>query len=219
MKLFPHDSNLHLVARAPLRVSLAGGGTDLPAYYERHGGFVVSTTIDKYVYAHVGPNGTHGDDGVQITSADYQTFYHHNLGASWPLEGELALPKAVLHTLGVPKGLSLFVASEVPPGTGLGSSSAAAVAMVGAVSTFLGQQLSPQQIAEKACEVELGKLCAPVGKQDQFAAAYGGVNAITFTGQEVSVRNSGPSARHTAGTPKPVDALLYRHRPELCHHP
>ncbi|HEX5414445.1 MAG TPA: hypothetical protein VFZ25_02190, partial [Chloroflexota bacterium] len=87
-----------LIARAPLRISLAGGGTDLPAYYERYGGSVVSATIDKYVYVHVGPN---GPESTQITSADYQTFYRHHLGAPLSWDGELALPRAVLHELDV----------------------------------------------------------------------------------------------------------------------
>ena len=173
-----------LIARAPLRISLGGGGTDLPAYYEQFGGMVVSTTIDKYVYVHIGRNGA-GD--AQITSADYQTFYRHHLGAPLDWEGDLALPRAVLHEFGVDRGVALFVASEVPPGTGLGSSSAVAVALIRAVSTYLGQSLSRQTVAELACDVELRKLKAPIGKQDQFAAAYGGLNAITFEREGVTV--------------------------------
>ena len=167
-----------LIARAPLRISFAGGGTDLPAYYERWGGVVVSTTIDKYVYVHVSPNGS---DNAQITSADYQTFYRHHLGTPMTWEGDLALPRAVLHEFGVQRGVSLFLASEVPPGTGLGSSSAVAVALVQAIAAYVGTSLSRQQVAELACRVELVKLKAPIGKQDQFAAAFGGLNVITFT--------------------------------------
>jgi D-glycero-alpha-D-manno-heptose-7-phosphate kinase len=173
-----------LIARAPLRISLGGGGTDLPAYYEQFGGMVVSTTIDKYVYVHMKRNGV-GD--AQITSADYQTFYRHHLGSPLDWEGDLALPRAVLHEFGVDRSVALFVASEVPPGTGLGSSSAVAVALVRAVSTFLGKPLSRQRVAEIACDVELRKLKAPIGKQDQFAAAYGGLNAITFSRDGVIV--------------------------------
>ncbi len=173
-----------LIARAPLRISLAGGGTDLPVYYEQYGGFVISTTIDKYVYVHVAPN---GPDSTQITSADYQTFYRYHCGTPLDWKGELALPRAVLHDLEVGRNVSLFLASEVPPGTGLGSSSALAVALVQGVSAFLGRPLSRRQIAEIACHVELEKLKAPIGKQDQFAAAYGGLNAITFTREGVTV--------------------------------
>jgi D-glycero-alpha-D-manno-heptose-7-phosphate kinase len=173
-----------LIARAPLRISLGGGGTDLPAYYEQFGGMVVSTTIDKYVYVHIKRNGI-GD--AQITSADYQTFYRHHLGAPLDWEGDLALPRAVLHEFGLDRSVVIFVASEVPPGTGLGSSSAVAVALVKAVSTYLGRPVSRQRMAEIACDVELRKLKAPIGKQDQFAAAFGGMNAITFEREGVTV--------------------------------
>jgi D-glycero-alpha-D-manno-heptose-7-phosphate kinase len=173
-----------LISRAPLRISLAGGGTDLPAYYERFGGMVVSTTISKFVYVHVRPNGA---NGTHITSADYQTFYQYHGGEPMTWDGELALPRAVLHEFSVERGLSIFLASEVPPGTGLGSSSAVAVALVQGVASYLHQPLSKQRVAEMACQVELQKLGAPIGKQDQFAAAFGGLNAITFDAGGVTV--------------------------------
>ena len=173
-----------IVVRAPLRISFGGGGTDLPAYYERHGGVVVSTTIDKFVYVHVAKNGA---DYAQIASADYGTFYRHHCGQPMTWEGDLALPRAVLHEFGIERGISVFVASEVPPGTGLGSSSAVAVALVSGVATHLNIPLTRQQVAERACHVEIAKLGAPIGKQDQFAAAFGGLNSITFTGDKVTV--------------------------------
>src|SRR6185437_7844953 len=173
-----------LIARAPLRISLAGGGTDLPAYYERYGGVVVSSTIDKFVYVHVMPNGA---GNAQITSADYQTFYRHHCGTPMSWDGDLALPRAVLHEFGVEHGLALFVASEVPPGTGLGSSSAVAVALVRAVAAHLNRPMSPGEVAEMACHVELAKLRAPIGRQDQFAAAFGGLNVMSFSRNGVTV--------------------------------
>ena len=143
-----------LIVRAPVRISLAGGGTDLPAYYEKHGGCVVSTTIDKYFYAFLHVN---HDDGLQITSSDYRTFYRFD-GNDLPLwEGDLSLPRAVLHHYGVYTGASLFLASEIPPGTGLGSSGAVAVAVIKAVSTGGGLRLSQQQAAELACRIEIEK--------------------------------------------------------------
>ncbi|HVC35660.1 MAG TPA: hypothetical protein VNL16_19300, partial [Chloroflexota bacterium] len=173
-----------LMVRAPLRISLAGGGTDLPAYYEPHGGLVVSTTIDKFVHVQVRPNGA---DSAQVTSADYQTFYRHHCGTPANWDGHLALPAAVLRIFEIDRGIALFLASEVPPGTGLGSSSATAVALVQAIAAYRQQPLSRQEIAELACEIELIKLGAPIGKQDQFAAAYGGLNAISFDGTGVTV--------------------------------
>lgn len=174
-----------LIARAPVRVSLAGGGTDLPAYYEKFGGMVVSTTIQKYVYVQVQPN---GPESTQITSADYRTFYRYGSDGPMTWNGELALPRAVLHEFGIRSGLSIFIASEVPPGTGLGSSSALAIALIQAVARYVGQPLSRREIAELACRVELEKLGAPIGKQDQFAAAFGGLNAITFDKDGVDVQ-------------------------------
>lgn len=173
-----------LIARAPLRVSFGGGGTDLPAYYERFGGLVVSTTINKYVYAHVAANGS---DSAQISSADYQTFYRHHCGTPLRCDGQLALPQAILREFGVDRGLSVFIASEVPPGTGLGSSSAVAVALIQSIAACLDRPLSRRGIAELACKVEIERLRAPIGKQDQYAAAFGGLNAFAFTRDGVSV--------------------------------
>ena len=173
-----------LIARAPVRISLAGGGTDLPAYYEQYRGCVVSTTIDKYFYVFL--NVCQGDD-LQITSSDYRTFYRHEGNGSLLWEGDLSLPKAILHHFGIKHGLSMFLASQVPPGTGLGSSSSVAVAIIKAISTAFGLLLSKQELAELACTIEIEKLGEPIGKQDQYAAAFGGLNFITFTRDAVTV--------------------------------
>jgi D-glycero-alpha-D-manno-heptose-7-phosphate kinase len=173
-----------LIARAPLRISLAGGGTDLPSYYERHSGLVVSTTIDKFAYARVASNESRG---AQIMSADYQLSYLHGGGVPMNWDGDLALPRAALHELNVQEGVSIFLASEVPPGTGLGSSSAMAVALVQALAVYRDLSLSRREIADLACRIEIEKLEAPIGKQDQFAAAFGGLNAIRFSESGVSV--------------------------------
>jgi D-glycero-alpha-D-manno-heptose-7-phosphate kinase len=173
-----------LIARAPVRVSFFGGGTDLPDYYLQHGGAVLSTTIDKYVYVILGVGAQHD---LQITSSDYATFYRHNSGEPLLWDGDLSLPRAVLHQFGVTHGLSMFLASEVPPGTGLGSSSSVTVALVKAISTACGQRLSPRQVAELACQVEIGKLGKPIGVQDQYAAAFGGLNWMTFSADGVTV--------------------------------
>jgi D-glycero-alpha-D-manno-heptose-7-phosphate kinase len=173
-----------LIARAPFRISLAGGGTDFQSYYERFGGLVVSTSIDKYVYVQL-----EARDGprAHIASADYQTFYRHHSGQQVTWDGDLALPRAVLHELSVHSGISLFVASEVPPGTGLGSSSAAAVALIRAVAAHDGRELTPATVADLACEVEIGRLGAPIGKQDQYASSHGGLNTIRFSRDGVAV--------------------------------
>ena len=174
-----------LIARAPFRISLAGGGTDLPAYYERFGGMVVSTTINRYVYASITP--INSEQMSQVTSADYQTFYRYHSAGPLTWDGDLALPRAVLHEFDARRGISVFIASEVPPGTGLGSSSAVAVALIAGVSARLARKMDRNEIARLACGVELQKLGAPIGKQDQYASAFGGLNALTFTPDEVRV--------------------------------
>ncbi len=173
-----------LIARAPVRLSFAGGGTDLPAYYLKHGGAVVSTTLDKYFYVFLNVS---GDDTIQVTSSDYRTFYRHDGDMPMMFDGDLSLPRAILNHFGLARGLSMFLASEVPPGTGLGSSSTVAVAIIKAVTTARGLFLSKQQIAELACQIEIEKLGTPIGKQDQYASAFGDLNLIQFAADRVTV--------------------------------
>jgi D-glycero-alpha-D-manno-heptose-7-phosphate kinase len=173
-----------LIARSPVRVSFFGGGTDIPSYYERYGGAVLSTTIDKYVYVHLN---TRGRNSLQITSSDYRTFYRHTPGEPLLWDGDLSLPRAVLQQFGVEHGVSMFLASEAPPGTGLGSSSAVTVALIKGVSAACGLNLTKQQVAELACYIEIEKLGKPIGKQDQYAAAYGGLNWIEFKADGITV--------------------------------
>jgi len=173
-----------LIARAPVRVSLAGGGTDLEAYYSRFGGAVVSITIDKYFYVLVSHS---SGDHVQVSSSDYRTFFRHGAESPPLWDGDLRLPKAIIQHFGVRSGYSIFLASQVPPGTGLGSSSTVAVALIKAMAVLSGQHLSRQEIAELACEIEINRLGMPIGKQDQYAATFGGLNYIEFRREGVSV--------------------------------
>lgn len=173
-----------LIARAPVRISFAGGGTDFKTYYCEHGGLVVSTSIDKYFYVFANLNGV---DSVQITSSDYHTFFRQKRGEPLLWEGDLSLPRAFLHEFSIDSGISLFLASEVPPGTGLGSSSTVSVALAKALSALCGLNLSKAQLAEMASYVEIDKLGMPIGRQDQYAAAFGGLNAIRFDSTGVTV--------------------------------
>jgi D-glycero-alpha-D-manno-heptose-7-phosphate kinase len=173
-----------LIARAPLRISLAGGGTDLHAYYARHGGTVVSTAIDKHVYVILSAS----DGGhIQVSSSDYRTFFRRRVDEAAVVDGDLKLPKAVLEHFGIRDGLSVLLASQVPPGTGLGSSSALAVALIKALSVLCGQRLTAREVAELACSIEIDRLGMPIGKQDQYAAAFGGLCCYEFTADGVRV--------------------------------
>ncbi len=187
-----------LIARAPVRVSFAGGGTDVPAYYEQYGGLVLSTSIDKYFYVIVNQVGR---GATQIISADYKTllsvshptmqgrrrsdvfteaFTQTNPNIEVDLSSDLVLPQAILSHFGLGYGQSIFLSSEIPPGTGLGSSSAAAVCLIKAFSTYRGKEINKHENAELACHIEIEKLGMPIGKQDQYASAYGGINQLEF---------------------------------------
>ena len=172
-----------LIARAPVRVSFFGGGTDLPAYYQRFGGAVLSTAINKHFYVVL----SHAEGAVQVSSSDYRTFFRHSEMAPPIWDDDLCLPKAILDHFGIYKGLSVFLASEIPPGTGLGSSGAVSVAIVKALATSLGQHLTESDAAALACEIDIDQLGQPIGKQDQYASAFGGLNLIEFEDGPVRV--------------------------------
>ena len=177
------------IVRAPVRISFGGGGTDLEAYYGRFGGFVVSAAITRYAYVTARPS---AGGGIELTSSDYGIWEHHPPGVLPEVAEPLALPKAAIEYFagrGLREvGVDLFLASEVPPGTGLGSSSAMTVALVAALGAYLDIPLSPAEIAETASWLEIERLGMPIGKQDQYASAYGGLNAITFTRDRTEVR-------------------------------
>ena len=177
-----------IVARAPVRISFGGGGTDLAAYYARHGGFVVSAAITRYSYVTVGPS---ADGGIRINSADYRVWERIPPGQAPVVADPLRLPKAAVgwfarHGL-TEAGAELFLAAEVPPGSGLGSSSAMAVALVHALAARTGLELDAGEVAELACHLEIERLGMPIGKQDQYASAFGGLNAISFGADNVAV--------------------------------
>lgn len=186
-----------VIARAPLRVGLAGGGTDLPAYADRHGGLVVSTAIDRYVYAIVSEAPL---DSLQITAADANSTFssrEHLFDAALFWGADYRLPMEILNYFGIRGGRRVFIASEVPPGTGLGSSSSTAVALITAVAADRGLSLSRDEIAELACHIEIDCMGMPIGRQDQYAAAHGGLNSLYFSAAgtniipcEISTENS-----------------------------
>lgn len=176
------------ITRAPLRISFGGGGTDLPAYYERHGGLVVSAAITRYCFAVAGEP---RNRAIRIRSADYHVRESFPHGMTPSVDGLLSLPKAAIEWF-APRGLTergvdLFLSAEVPPGTGLGSSSAMAVALVYALAARCCMTLRPWEAAELASWIEIERLGMPIGKQDQNASAFGGVNLIEFQSDSVRV--------------------------------
>jgi D-glycero-alpha-D-manno-heptose-7-phosphate kinase len=170
-----------IIARAPARISLGGGGTDLAAYYGRFGGLVVSTAITRYCSVHVRPT---LDCSIRLSSASYPLARIYPPGVVPDVSGDLQLLAAAVERffergLGE-RGVDLSVASDIPPGSGLGSSSTLAVALVQALSSYTGSPCDAATAAEIACEIEIERLGMPIGRQDQYASAFGGLNAIEF---------------------------------------
>lgn len=167
-----------LIARAPVRISFGGGGTDLPAYYSQFGGAVLNTAINRYIYTVISEGAS---SALQIISSDFRVFYRHDDSSIMDSDGELGLAKAILRDFGGYEGLDIFLSSQVPPGTGLGSSGAVAVCMVKALSAWQGRQLSGTEIAEIACDIGINKMRLASGKQDEYGSAIGGLNHFIFT--------------------------------------
>ncbi len=168
-----------LIARTPVRISFGGGGTDLAVYYERFGGMVISTSINKYIYGIVTKN---FDTTFQVISADYRSVLHVPIDGSGSANNnvELRLSQVIHEYFNLRIPINVFIASEVPPGTGLGSSSTTSVTLCNIFSTLAGQSMSKAQLAETAYEIETQRMEAPIGKQDQYAAAFGGLNCFEF---------------------------------------
>lgn len=176
-----------IIARAPLRVSLAGGGTDLPSYADRFGGLVVSTTIDRYVYILITEA---AEDVLRITAADANSVLsrrEHLFDSALFWGADYRLPLEVFEHFGIRGGCHVLIAPEVPPGTGLGSSSATAVALITALAALRRQPLSKRDVAELACHIEIERMAMPIGRQDQYASAFGGLNMLTFTAEATGI--------------------------------
>jgi D-glycero-alpha-D-manno-heptose-7-phosphate kinase len=176
---------MEVEACAPLRISFAGGGTDVPPYPATHGGAVLSATISRSARARVRARPDHGYHVESLDLMARAAFAPHEL----VFNGHLDLVKAVLRELAPERGLDLTLATDAPPGSGLGSSSALVVAMLAAVGVAGGARWSPAELAQRAYQVERIDLKIEGGMQDQYAAAFGGLNFIEFHGEEeVTVR-------------------------------
>lgn len=169
-------------ARAPLRISFCGGGTDLSPYVDEHGGIVLNATIDRYAYATLRfPN----EAVIRVNSLDYDSVVSFSLGDPLPFDGNLDLIKACLRRL-LPEaeadrsGIELYLETEAPPGSGLGASSALVVAVIAALRSWRRLTLDRYELARVAWEVERNDVRIPGGLQDQYAAVFGGFNLIEF---------------------------------------
>lgn len=160
-----------IITRSPLRISLGGGGTDLPSYYQEHGGFLIAAAIDKYVYINL-----------------HQTFIEEIIIKYSKLErvnsiDEVQHPiiREVLRYAGItaPR-LEITSMADIPAGTGLGSSGSFTTALLKALHTLQKNLIHPQELAQQACHIELDVLKEPIGKQDQYIAAYGGLTCFKF---------------------------------------
>jgi D-glycero-alpha-D-manno-heptose-7-phosphate kinase len=172
-------------ARAPLRLSFCGGGTDVSPYPEEHGGMVLSATINQYAYASLRPR---RDSRVSINSLDYDVVAQYDHPRRMKFDGNLDLIKAVLKAMKLRRGADLWVHSDAPPGSGLGSSSTLVVALIGVLGAWLKRSLSGYEVAELAYRIERVDMKLSGGRQDQYAAAFGGFNFIEF-GRESTVVN------------------------------
>ncbi len=173
-------------AKAPLRISFAGGGTDVPPFPEREGGCVLSSTINRYAWGTLRPR----DDGqICINSRDLGMSLTYGSRESLTYDGQMDLAKAAINRLAGTHngGYDLFLHTDAPPGSGLGSSSAMMVVLVGLLKEYHGLPLTDYEVAELAYEIERIDLGIAGGMQDQYAAAFGGFNFIEFAGDHVVV--------------------------------
>lgn len=154
-----------IITRTPFRIPLGGGGTDLPSYYSKHGGFIFSATIDKYMYLFI--HRPLVDDLIRV-------IYSHSERVEKVSEIQHDIVRASLNHIGVENAIQIASIADIPAGTGLGSSSAYAVGLLHGLHVLKGECVPVETLAEEACHIEIDLLKKPIGKQDQYLAALGG---------------------------------------------
>jgi len=160
-----------IISKTPLRISFVGGGTDLPSFYEKDFGAVLSSTIDKYIYVIIKGR---FDDLIVVNWTKKEI-------VETPNEIEHDLVREAMKKAGIEKAVEITTIADIPSeGSGLGSSSSLTVGLLNAFYTFKGMQIPPERLAREACEIEIDIVGKPIGKQDHFAAAFGGLNEIIF---------------------------------------
>jgi D-glycero-alpha-D-manno-heptose-7-phosphate kinase len=160
-----------IIARSPLRISLGGGGTDLPSYYRDHGGFLIAAAIDKAVYL-----------CVHRTFLDEMVVRYSRIErVPGPREVQHPIIREALALLGINEhNIEITSMADIPAGTGLGSSGSFGTALLKALYRFCNKVITTVELAEMACHIEIDRLGEPVGKQDQYVAAFGGINCYEF---------------------------------------
>ena len=166
-----------IITQTPLRIGLLGGGTDLPNYYRKHGGRVLNCAIDKYIYVIVKER---FDDDIYVNYSKKEI-----VSRVEDLEHELV--REAMQMVGVSSGVEITTLADIPSvGSGLGSSSAVTVGLLHALFAYRGRQVTAEELAERACSIEIEFCGKPIGKQDQYIAAFGGIRDIRFgPGDEV----------------------------------
>ena len=160
-----------IITQTPLRVGLVGGGTDLPDFYREHGGRVLNAAIDKYVYVVVKQR---FDDEIYVNYSTKEV-----VSRVEDLKHELV--REAMHMTGVRGGVEITTLADIPSaGSGLGSSSSVTVGLLHALFAYRGRQVTAEELADRACAIEIDRCRKPIGKQDQYAAAYGGICDIHF---------------------------------------
>lgn len=159
-----------LITKSPLRISLGGGGTDLPSYYKEYGGFLIAAGINKHVYISL----------AETFNKNYIIKYSKFEEANSIKKIKHPLFRETLLKMRIKTPLNIASHADIPAGTGMGSSGCFTVTLINALSAFQKKILTKKKIAELACEIEINKLKEPVGKQDQYASAFGGLNSYEF---------------------------------------
>jgi D-glycero-alpha-D-manno-heptose-7-phosphate kinase len=183
-----------ILSRAPVRFSLGGGGTDLPSYSREHGGFLVAAAIDKYVFLAIHRR---FDERIRLSYSKTEIVervedIEHRIFREALLQERVA---------DMEKGIELFSMADVPANSGLGSSSTFTVALLNALHAYKREYISQADLAEEACTLEIDKLKEPIGKQDQYIAAFGGITAFTFH------KDGSVSAERVNVRPEVIDEL------------
>ena len=158
-----------IITRTPFRITLGGGGTDLPAYYSKYGGFIFAAGINKYMFISI--NRPIVDDLVRVKYSKSEIVAHRD-----QLQHDIA--RETMRMMGIENALEIVSMADVPAGTGLGSSSCYAVGLLNVLHTMKREYISPQGLAEEACHLEIDILKKPIGKQDQYMAALGGLTVL-----------------------------------------